>query len=346
MAKFSLKVMLLGALALTASGAAAKEAAQKWSLVIHGGAGTIERSRITPEQDKAIRAALDRALAAGSAVLEKGGTSMDAVEAAIIILENDPHFNAGYGAVYTWDGTHTLDASIMDGATRKAGAVAGSTTTKNPIKLARAVMEHSPHVLLSGAGADQFAAERQLDQVPNSYFDTPERKRSLDEMKAEKLSWYDVDRKYGTVGAVAVDMKGHVAAATSTGGMTGKRWGRIGDSPIIGAGTYADDRACAVSATGSGEYFIRLGVAHEICARMRFKGEIPQTAANHVIKELGEIGGDGGVIVVAPNGNTAFAFNTPGMYRGRITSNGQREVAIYGDEKRGIENKGNAVPVR
>ncbi len=344
MANFPMKLMLFGALALAASGAAAqtasgKSAAPQWTLAIHGGAGTIERSRITPEQDKAIRAALDRALEAGSEVLKKGGTSMDAVEAAIIVLENDPHFNAGYGAVYTWDGTHTLDASIMDGATRKAGAVAGSTTTKNPILLARAVMEHSPHVLLSGAGADQFAAEQKLEQVPNSYFDTPERKRALDEMKAEKLSWYDVDRKYGTVGAVAVDSKGHMAAATSTGGMTGKRWGRIGDSPIIGAGTYADDRACAVSATGSGEYFIRLGVAHEICARMRFKGEIPQTAANHVIKELGEIGGDGGVIVVGPDGKSAFAFNTPGMYRGRVSSTGKREVAIYGDETRGRERR-------
>ena len=347
MANLSLKVILLSALALAASGAQAqnsksaptKPVEPQWTLAIHGGAGTIERSRITPEQDKAIRAALDRALEAGSAVLKNGGTSVDAVQAAIIVLEDDPHFNAGYGAVYTWDGTHTLDSSIMDGSNRMAGAVAGSTTTKNPVKLARAVMEHSPHVLLSGAGADQFAAEQKLEQVPNSYFDTPERKRALDEMKAEKLSWYDVDRKYGTVGAVAVDSHGHVAAATSTGGMTGKRWGRIGDSPIIGAGTYADDRACAVSATGSGEYFIRLGVAHEICARIRFKGEMPQMAANHVIKELGDIGGDGGVIVVGPDGSSAFAFNTPGMYRGRVSSKGVREVAIYGDETRSSEKR-------
>ena len=326
------KIALLATLALTAAPTIAKSKTPQWTLAIHGGAGTIERSRITPEQDKEIRAALDRALEAGSAVLKQGGTSLDAVEAAIMVLENDPHFNAGKGAVFTWEGNHTLDASIMEGAGRKAGAVAGSTTTKNPVRLARAVMERSPHVLLSGAGADEFSKEQGLEQVPNSYFDTPDRKRQLEEMKTKKLSWYDVDRKYGTVGAVAVDQHGHVAAATSTGGMTGKRWGRIGDSPIIGAGTYADDRACAISATGSGEYFIRLGIAHEICARMRFKRESAQKAADHVIKELGAIGGDGGVIVAAPDGSSAFSFNTPGMYRGRVTSKGVREVAIYGDE--------------
>lgn len=332
-----LKFVMLGALALGASTAAHaqdKAVEPQWTLMIHGGAGTIERSRITPEQDRDIRAALDRALAAGSAVLKKGGTSMDAVEAAIIVLENDPHFNAGYGAVYTWDGTHTLDASFMDGTTRAAGAVAGSTTTKNPVKLARAVMEHSPHVMLAGVGADQFAVDQKLEQVPNSYFDTPDRKRALDEMKAKQLSAHQADYKYGTVGAVAVDAKGHVAAATSTGGMTGKRWGRIGDSPVIGAGTYADDRACAVSATGWGEYFIRVGVAHEICARMRFQGESAQMAADHVMKDVATLGGDGGVIVAAPDGSAAYSFNTPGMYRGQITSKGVREVAIYGDEKR------------
>ena len=197
-------------------------------------------------------------------------------------------------------------------------------------------MEHSPHVLLAGDGADSFAKAQKLEQVPNSYFDTADRKRGLDEMKAKAgaMSVKDADYKYGTVGAVAVDTKGNVAAATSTGGMTGKRWGRIGDSPIIGAGTYADNRACGVSATGWGEYFIRLGVAHEICARMRFAGEDAQTASDHVMKEIGEMGGDGGVIVIAPDGSTAFSFNTPGMYRGRITSKGLREVAIYGDEKK------------
>ena len=333
----ALKYAIMGALAVgaaTTAHAQDKAAEPQWTLMIHGGAGTIERSRITPEQDRDIRAALDRALEAGSAVLKKGGTSMDAVEAAIIVLENDPHFNAGYGAVYTWDGTHTLDASFMDGTTRKAGAVAGSTTTKNPVKLARAVMEHSPHVMLAGAGADQFAAQQKLEQVPNSYFNTPDRKRALDEMKAKQLSAHKADYKYGTVGAVAVDAKGHVAAATSTGGMTGKRWGRIGDSPVIGAGTYADDRACAVSATGWGEYFIRVGVAHEICARMRFQGESAQVAADAVMKDVATLGGDGGVIVAAPDGSAAYSFNTPGMYRGQISSKGVREVAIYGDEKR------------
>lgn len=326
------KLLMLGALAMTATPAAAKD--PQWTLVIHGGAGTIERSRLTPEQDKAIRGALDRALEAGSAVLKANGTSIDAVEAAVLVLENDPHFNAGHGAVYTYEGTHTLDAAIMDGATRKAGSVAGSTMSKNPVKLARAVMEHSPHVLLSGEGADIFSKEQDLEQVPNSYFDTPERHRQWEELRAKKLGWYDVDLKYGTVGAVAVDHNGHVAAATSTGGLTGKRWGRIGDSPLIGAGTYADDRACAISATGAGEYFIRIGVAHEICARMRFKNESAQVAADHVIKEVGALGGDGGVIVAAPDGTAAFSFNTPGMYRGRVTSKGVREVAIYGDEAR------------
>ncbi len=330
-----LTIILLAAVGLgTTTAVQAKAKPGGWTLAIHGGAGTIERSKLTPEQDREIRAALDRALEAGSAVLKAGGSSMDAVEAAVMVLEDNPNFNAGKGAVYTWEGTHTLDASIMDGATRRAGAVAGSTTTRNPIRLAHAVMEKSPHVLLSGAGADEFSRQQGLVQVPNSYFDTPERKRQLDAMKAEKLSWYDVDRKYGTVGAVAVDMQGHVAAATSTGGMTGKRWGRIGDSPIIGAGTYADDRACAISATGSGEYFIRLGIAHEICARMRFRKEKAQKAADTVIRELGAIGGDGGVIVAAPDGSTAFSFNTEGMYRGRISSKGVREVAIYGDEAR------------
>lgn len=314
--------------------APAKPASGQWNLVIHGGAGTIERSRITPEQDKAIRAALDRALKAGSDILAKGGASLDAVQAAVVVLENDPNFNAGHGAVYTYEGKHELDSAIMDGATRKAGAVAQVSYTKNPVKLARAVMEKSPHVMLAGEGANVFSREQGIEQVDNSYFDTAERKRQLDELKAKKLGWFDVDLKYGTVGAVALDEAGHVAAATSTGGLTGKRWGRVGDSPIIGAGTYADDRACAISATGSGEYFIRIGVAHEICARMRMKGESAQVAADAVIKELGDMGGDGGVIVAAPDGTAAFAFNTPGMYRGRASSKGVHEVAIYGDETR------------
>ncbi len=306
---------------------------QRWSLAIHGGAGTMDRTRITSEQDALYRAGLEAALDAGKAVLAAGGSALDAVSAAIMRLEDNPLFNAGRGAVFTYNGTIELDASIMDGVTRAAGAVTAATRTKNPILLARAVMEKSPHVFLSRDGADEFSREQGLEQVDPDYFATPERWRQLEELKAKKLGWYDVDLKYGTVGAVAVDSQGHVAAGTSTGGLTGKRWGRIGDSPIIGAGNYADDRACAVSATGAGEFFIRLGVAHEICARMRFEGENASAAASHVIDELGQLGGTGGVIVAAPDGNVSWAFNTPGMYRGKVNSAGDRIVAIFGDEE-------------
>lgn len=325
-------------LSVTSAQAGESPAKPQWTLVIHGGAGTLERDRITPEQDRDIRAALARALDAGSAVLAGGGTSLDAVQAAVIVLEDDPHFNAGRGAVFTYEGTNELDAAVMDGATRAAGAATGISATKNPVKLARAVMEKSPHVMLSREGADTFSREQGLEQAGPEWFATPERRRQLDEMKAKKVGWYDVDLKYGTVGAVARDAAGHVAAATSTGGLTGKRWGRIGDSPIIGAGTYADDRACAVSATGAGEFFIRVGVAHEICARMRWKGEDVQTAADAVMAEVKALGGSGGVIVVAPDGTGGYSFNTPGMYRGRATSAGLRDVSIYGDETDGTED--------
>lgn len=315
------------------------DAAPGWTLVIHGGAGTLERDRITPEQDRDIRAALDAALAAGTAVLAAGGDAMDAVEASIKLLEDDPHFNAGRGAVFTYDGINELDAAIMDGRDRSAGAVARLTTTRHPISAARMVMTGSPHVFLTGAEADAFAASRGLEQVDNSWFATPERRRQLDELRARGEEhagdWYDVDLKYGTVGAVARDSAGHVAAATSTGGLTGKRWGRIGDSPIIGAGTYADDRACAISATGAGEYFIRVGVAHEICARVRIGGETLQGAADAVMAEVGAMGGTGGVIVTGPGGEAVFSFNTPGMYRARATHAGLHDVAIYGDEAGG-----------
>jgi L-asparaginase / beta-aspartyl-peptidase len=312
--------------------AAAPAPTPKWSLVIHGGAGVIERARIKPEQDKAIRAALALSLEKGSAVLKAGGTSLDAVEAAVRVLEDDPNFNAARGAVFTYEGTNELDAAIMDGRDRRAGAVTGVTRTKNPIGLARAVMEKSPHVMLSREGADRFSVEQGLEQADPAYFATPERRRQLDEMKSQKLSAFDVDLKYGTVGAVAVDSQGHVAAATSTGGLTGKRWGRIGDSPIIGAGTYADDRACAVSATGAGEFFIREGVAHEICARVRFAKEKIVKAADTVMADVKALGGTGGVIVLGPNGEGGWSFNTPGMYRGRVSSAKPAEVAIYGDE--------------
>jgi L-asparaginase / beta-aspartyl-peptidase len=304
----------------------------KWTLVIHGGAGSMTRGKLSPEAEAAARAGLTKALEAGSAVLQKGGSAMDAVAAAIMVMEDDAIFNAGRGAVFTYKGVNELDASIMDGKMLGAGAVTGARYTKNPILLARAVMEKSPHVFLSREGADEFSREQGLEQVNADYFATPERWKQLEELKAKSLGWFDVDLKYGTVGAVAVDNQGNVAAGTSTGGLTGKRWGRIGDSPMIGAGTYADNRACGVSATGAGEYFIRLGVAHEICARMRMKGEDAKTAADHVMHELKQLGGTGGVIVTAPDGTATFSFNTPGMYRGRATSAGEKLVAVFGDE--------------
>jgi L-asparaginase / beta-aspartyl-peptidase len=305
---------------------------KKWSLVIHGGAGNMARDKLSPEAEAAARAGLDKALEAGSAVLRKGGSAMDAIAAAIMVMEDDPTFNAGRGAVFTYKGVNELDASVMDGKTLGAGAVTGARYTKNPIVLARTVMEKSPHVFLSREGADEFSREQGLEQVDNDYFATPERWKQLEELKAKKLGWFDVDLKYGTVGAVAVDSEGNIAAGTSTGGLTGKRWGRIGDSPVIGAGTYADNRACGISATGAGEYFIRLGVAHEICARMRMLGEDAKTAADHVMKELKLLGGTGGVIVTSPDGTATWSFNTPGMYRGRATSAGEKLVAVFGDE--------------
>ena len=329
--------LLIGALMMTDAAAAysqsgSGESRPAWRLVIHGGAGVIERDRLTPQEDQAIRAALDRALETGSAILARGGSALDAVEATARVLEDDPHFNAGRGSVFTYQGTIEMDASIMDGRTRAAGAVTGVTATKNPISLAREVMENSPHVFLSREGADEFSRQRGLEQAPQEYFQTPERRRQLEELRSRPAAeFFDIDVKYGTVGAVAVDTNGHVAAATSTGGLTGKRWGRIGDSPLIGAGTYADDRACAVSATGAGEFFIRVGVAHEICARMRMDGESPQAAADAVMAEVAALGGTGGVIVVTPGGEGIYSFNTPGMYRGEASPDG-RSVGIYGDE--------------
>jgi L-asparaginase / beta-aspartyl-peptidase len=320
-------LLLIGALFMTTAAQA-----QDWKLVIHGGAGVIEPSRTTPETDAAIRAALNQALDAGSKILSSGGDALDAVEAAVRVLEDDPNFNAGRGAVFTWEGTHELDASIMDGRSRAAGAVAGVTATKNPIGVARAVMDKSPHVFLSGGGADQFSREQGFEQVPNDYYSTERRQQQLKEFKTTNVSALDVEYKYGTVGAVALDTKGHVAAATSTGGMTGKRWGRIGDSPVIGAGTYADDRSCAVSATGHGEFFIRIGVAQEICARVRLGSDTGQGAADAVLAEVKALGGDGGVIVVTPAGEMVYSFNTVGMYRGKADSSG-RGVALYSEEE-------------
>ncbi|HYI64990.1 MAG TPA: isoaspartyl peptidase/L-asparaginase [Allosphingosinicella sp.] len=312
--------------------ASADQPKAQWRLVIHGGAGIIERGRLEAGEEKAIRAALELSLDAGANVLGTGGSALDAVEAAVRVLEDDPHFNAGRGSVFTYEGTIEMEASIMDGINRNAGAVTGVTATRNPIGLARRVMEHSPHVFLSREGADQFSREQGLEQAPPEYFQTPERLRQLEELRARpSAEHFDVHLKYGTVGAVAMDSRGHVAAATSTGGLTGKRWGRIGDSPIVGAGAYADDRGCAVSATGAGEYFIRVGVAHEICARMRMAGESAEIAAGAVMAEVAAMGGAGGVIVVTPAGEGIARFNTPGMYRGAASPAG-RSVAIYGDE--------------
>ena len=334
---------LLGALlacvlpaAANAEDAAAK-AQPRWSLAIHGGAGTLDPDKMTPERRAAYEAALDAALEAGAKVLREGGSAMDAVKAAIIPMEDSPLFNAGRGAVFTWDGTNELDAAIMDGRDRSAGAVAGVKTVKNPILLADKVRTDSDHVFLIGKGAEDFALAKGFAVTPPEWFATPARREALDRMKADKLSSLDVDHKFGTVGAVAVDTEGNLAAGTSTGGMTGKRWGRVGDAPVIGAGTYADNRACAVSATGWGEYFLRVGVAHEICARLRLAGSTgAQAIADAVMADVAALGGDGGVILVTPQGEALYSFNTTGMYRGRATSAGLKEVAIFGGEAKTV----------
>ncbi|KQN35385.1 isoaspartyl peptidase/L-asparaginase family protein [Sphingomonas sp. Leaf38] len=302
-----------------------------WTLVIHGGAGKLDSEMVSPEQDAGARAGLSNALDAGSAVLADGGSALDAVEAAVRVLEDDLHFNSGRGAVFTHDGTLELDAAIMDGRTRAAGAVAAATATRNPVGLARAILNDGRHVFLAGKGADAFSREHGLEQAGADWFATPERTRQFAEFQADG-GGFDVDMKYGTVGAVACDAHGHVAAATSTGGVTGKRWGRIGDSPVIGAGTFADDRACAVSCTGSGEFFLRIGVGHEIAARVRLSGESLQVAADAVLAEVKALGGTGGVIVAGPDGDMAWGFNTVGMYRGTASSAGCRTVAIYANE--------------
>ncbi len=302
-----------------------------WTLVIHGGAGKLDREMLSAEQDSGARAGLSRALDAGSAVLAGGGTALDAVEAAVRVLEDDPHFNSGRGAVFTHDGGIELDAAIMDGRTRAAGAVAAATATRSPVGLARAILDDGRHVFLASAGADAFSREHGLEQADQDWFATDERRRQFAELQASG-DMFDVDMKYGTVGAVACDTHGHVAAATSTGGVTGKRWGRIGDSPVIGAGTFADDRACAVSCTGSGEFFLRVGVGHEIAARVRLTGEPLQAATEAVLAEVRALGGTGGAIVVALDGTMAWSFTTPGMYRGTASAKGARSVAIYASE--------------
>ena len=303
----------------------------RWTLMIHGGAGTLTPETLTADQQAGARAGLAAALDAGGAVLSGGGAAIDAVEAAVAVLEDDPHFNAGRGAVLTRDGTVSLDAAIMDGTTREAGSVAGVGTVRNPVKLARAVLMASPHVMLSGPGAEQFAREQRLETADADWLILPERRAQLATVIANH-DGFDREMKFGTVGAVARDIRRHVAAATSTGGITGKRWGRIGDTPVIGAGTWADDRSCAVSATGSGEYFMRVGAGHAIGALIRFLGATPRHAAEQVMREVSSLGGTGGVIVVTPDGETAWHFVTPGMFRGRVDSHGGREVAIFEHE--------------
>jgi L-asparaginase / beta-aspartyl-peptidase len=290
------------------------------------------RDTLPAEADAAGRAGLSAALEAGSAILRTGGSALDAVEAAVKVLEDDPTFNAGRGSVFTAEGHVECDAAIMDGEALDAGAVAGLRTTRYPIALAREVMTNSAHVFLTGAGAEAFGRAHGIEAAEPSWFETSERRRQLDEILARPDAPFDSDMKYGTVGVVAVDDAGHVAAATSTGGLTGKKWGRVGDSPLIGAGTYADDRAAAVSCTGAGEAFIRLGVAHEICARVRLAGWGIEDAADTLIDELGDMGAKGGLIVVSPDGSGGWAFNTPGMYRAMQTHDSAPEIAIYGDE--------------
>jgi beta-aspartyl-peptidase (threonine type) len=303
-----------------------------WKLVIHGGSGAMLPGRLSVEMDELGRAGLNAALDAGESIHAAGGAALDAVEAAARVLEDDPCFNAGRGSVLAYDGHVELDAAIMDGRNRDAGAVAGLRSTRAPVSAARAVMEQSPHVLMSYEGADDFACEAGLEQVPNRWFVTPERRRQLDELLAKGSEAFDADIKYGTIGAVAVDAQGHVAAATSTGGLTAKRWGRIGDSPLIGAGTYADDRSAAVSATGLGEVFIRAAAAHELCARVRLGGNGIQEALDGVLAEVKELGGNGGLIAVSPSGEAAWGFTTPGMYRG-LTGPCGRMVRIYEEEE-------------
>lgn len=327
-----LPVLLLALAVMTAHA----EDKPKTALVIHGGAGVIERSALSAADEREVRAALDRALDAGNAVLAKGGSAVDAVEAAIVVMEESPQFNAGKGAVFNAEGKHELDSSIMEGHTRRAGAIAGVTTVRNPVRLARAVMDHSQHVMLAGVGAEKFADTRpEIERVPNSWFDTERRRQQLEAAQAKEKAGAAVVEKgkyFGTVGAVALDAQGHIAAATSTGGMTNKRWGRVGDSPVIGAGTWADDR-CGVSGTGWGEFYIRNAVAHDICARVAYRGDALSVAAEEVVnKRVPASGGDGGAIALDRDGNIAMPFNTSGMYRAWIKPDGTRGTAIFREE--------------
>jgi len=300
-----------------------------FAIAVHGGAGTLSRRDTSTEQEQAYRAALTEALDAGYAMLERGAPSLDAAIAAVCVLEDNPLFNAGRGAVLTRDGAAELDASVMDGRTLKAGAVTGLKHVKNPIALARRVMDHSEHVMLVGAGAEEFARLQGVELVSNEYFRTPVRQAQLHRLLAGATEKENDLVAFGTVGAVALDSDGNVAAATSTGGMTGKRWGRVGDSPIIGAGTYANNASCAVSATGHGEYFIRSVVAHDICAQMEYLKLPLSQATSNVLAKMKALGGNGGVIAIDTRGEVVLDFNSEGMFRGQRTSAGKNEVALY-----------------
>jgi len=317
-----------------------------FAIAIHGGAGTIKKERFTPEKEAAYRAKLQESVEAGYAILENGGTSLDALTASINILENSPFFNAGKGAVYTHDETHEMDASIMEGKNRQAGAVAGVKHIENPINLARLVMDESVHVMLSGDGAETFAQSQGIKLVSNNIFDTEHRYKSLQRAKAKMKKAKETNKDYqaahqslaveykvGTVGAVALDKYGNIAAGTSTGGMTNKRFGRIGDAPVIGAGTFADNASCAVSATGHGEYFIRYNVAADICARVQYQGKTIEQAGNEVIHDvLKPVGGTGGVIIIDAKGNISLPFNTKGMYRASKAHGQKTYVGIFKDD--------------
>jgi beta-aspartyl-peptidase (threonine type) len=311
---------------------------KKTGLVIHGGAGTIERSSMTPQKEGEYRAGLERALTAGYEILKRGGSSLDATEAAVRVLEDDPHFNAGRGSVFTSAGTNEMDASIMDGKTLRAGAVASVKHIKNPIALARLVMDKSPHIMLDCAGAEAFAKANGIELVDQKYFFTQGRWDALQKIKAAEKHHASGDGKsfiitdedrHGTVGAVALDHDGNLAAATSTGGMTNKMPGRIGDTPVIGAGTYANNATCAVSCTGDGEYFIRVGTAHDVSALMQYRGLNLKEAAQTALDKVKQLGGTGGLIAIDNKGEIALPFNTTGMYRGYVDSTGNLEVEIY-----------------
>jgi beta-aspartyl-peptidase (threonine type) len=348
-----LSLGLLAAVSRTGAAQPTPAPSRPYGLVIHGGAGVILRDKFTPELEAQYQAELKKSLEAGYAILAAGGTALDAVVAAIKPLEDSPLFNAGRGAVLNADGKCELDASIMDGRTLAAGAIAGVTRIKNPITLARAVMERSPHVMFTGAGAERFAEQLGgFDFVPNEYFQTDRRREDLkraQEKEAQQRNRRaglglpagpffppldepgpaERERKWGTVGCAALDQHGNLAAGTSTGGMTNKKYGRVGDAPIIGAGTFAGNATCAVSATGHGEYFIRVGVARDIAAQMEYKGATLAAAAEASLAKVAAMGGDGGVVAIDRHGNVAMPFNTPGMYRGYRLSTGAGTIAIF-----------------